>query len=132
MDKTIRVEVLMPLPEGWGFCSACEMLAAQAELGQEACERGLEEYPPEWQAEFRRFSQAIFELSWRYGDSVLFRLFDPRSLQGFLKAIRHGVHRYPAFIVEGRRKLVGMELESLQQALEDAGASVQTESVPAD
>jgi len=129
--KTIQVDVLMPLPEGWGVCLPCEMLLAQAEVGQDPCERGLDEYPPEWQAEFRSFCGMMFDLSARYGETVLFRIFDPRSLPGLVKAIGHGAHRYPAFLLKGGKKMSGSDLEPLQKALEIAGAKVQTESIPA-
>ncbi len=118
----------MPLPEGWGFCSACEMLAAQAELDREPSERGLDDYPSEWQEQFRQFSQLLFGLSLRYGASAIFRIFDPRSFQGLLKAIRHNVHHYPAFIVEGSLKFAGADLGPLQKALENAGAMVEADT----
>lgn len=129
MMAPVQVEVIMPLPEGWGICLSCEMLMAQAELDQGPCERGLDEYPPEWQAEFRRFSGLMFDLSSRYGDTVMFRIFDPRSLQGLFKAIRHGIRRYPTFIVPGSRKISGLDIEPLKKALEATGAIVQNEPI---
>jgi len=117
----------MPLPEGWGICLSCEMLLAQASLDKAPHERGLDEYPPEWQAEFRRFSELVLDLSLRYADSVVIRIWDPRSLQGLLKAIRYGIHRYPAFVVDRSKKIVGLDPQPLDRALQDAGAVVQIE-----
>ena len=121
----VQVEVITPLPEGWGICLSCEMLIAQAKMDQAPHKRGLDEYPPEWQADFQHFSDAILELSLRYGDSVMIRIWDPRSLQGLFKAIRYGVHRYPTFVVGGRKKVVGLEMSQLGQALQAAGVVVQ-------
>lgn len=121
----VQVEVVTPLPEGWGVCFSCETLIAQAGVEREPVERGLDEYPPEWQADFRHFSEAILGLSSRYGDSVMIRIWDPRSLQGLLKALRYGIHRYPTFVIDGHRKIVGLEMPQLEQALEEAGAVVQ-------
>jgi len=118
----------MPLPEGWGICLSCEVLIAQAEMDQAPHERGLDEYPPEWQAEFRRFSEVMLDLSLRFGDTVMFRIFDPRSLQGLLKAIRYGIHRYPAFIVNGSKKIIGLDPQPLEQVLLAAGAVAQIKS----
>ena len=42
---------------------------AQANLGQAPHERGLDEYPPEWQEEFKRLSATIFDLANRYQDA---------------------------------------------------------------
>ena len=124
---TIQIDVIMPLPEGWGICLSCEMMIAQADFYKAPSDRGLDEYPPDWQDDFQRFSDTIFDLSLRYGDSVRFHIWDPRSLQGLIKAIQFGAHRYPTFIAGGK-KIVGLDPQQLEQALQSAGAVVQTES----
>jgi hypothetical protein len=118
----VQVDVINPLPEGWGICLTCEMLMAQADLGQAPYERGLEEYPPEWRAEFNRFSDLIMDLSARYADTIMIRIFDPRSLQGLWKSIRYGVRRYPTFIVTGNQKISGWDIAQLEQTLKQSGA----------
>ncbi|PJH74389.1 MAG: hypothetical protein CO064_12300 [Anaerolineae bacterium CG_4_9_14_0_8_um_filter_58_9] len=128
---TVQVEVITTLPEGWGICLTCEALIAQAKMDKAPHERGLDEYPPEWQADFRRFSKMIFDLSQRYGDSVMIRIWDPRSLQGLVKAIRYGVHRYPTFVVGGGKKVVGLDMPQLEQTLQAAGAVVQSTHIVA-
>lgn len=56
-------------------------------------ERSLEGFPPEWQADFTRLSTLVEDVAQKYGGRVLIRLYDPRSPQGMLKAIRAGVRR---------------------------------------
>ena len=99
------------------MCLSCEMLMARANLDKAPAERGLEEYPPEWQAEFHRLSDLILDLASRYGGRVLIRVWDPRSLQGLWKSIRHGVRRYPTFIV-GERQVTGWEVAQLEQIIQ--------------
>lgn len=106
----------MPLPEGWGICLACEMMMARAQMDKAPHERGLDEYPQEWQEDFQRFSALIENLAARYGDDVLIRIFDPRSLQGLWKSIRYGVHRYPTFIFEKSEKVGGWDEAALIHA----------------
>lgn len=115
--KAVQVDVIAPIPEGWGLCSSCEVFLAQANLDRPPPERGLDELPPEWQADFHRLSALIFDLADRYRGRVLIRVYDPRSLQGLLKAIRHGARRYPTFIVAGRTKVVGWDEEALERAV---------------
>lgn len=117
----VAVDVFYPVPEGWGLCQACEVMLARADLGQAPPQRGLEELPPEWQADFERLSALIFGLADRYRDQILIRVHDPRSLPGLFKALRHGVHRYPTFVVAGRTKIAGWDTEGLMQALTAAG-----------
>lgn len=118
--KAVEVDVIAPVPEGWGLCLSCEALLAQADLGQAPPERGLDELPPDWQADFHRLSALIFGLADRYRDRVLIRVYDPRSLGGLVKAIRHGARRYPTFIVAGRTKVTGWDEAGLERAVKVA------------
>ena len=116
------MDVISPLPEGWGFCLSCETMMAQANVGKTPYERGLEEYPPEWQADFRRLSALILDLAARYSENILIRIWDPRSLQGMFKSIRYGVRRYPTFVVNGQEKVAGWDVTRIESALKAAGA----------
>lgn len=102
------------------MCTTCEMMMAQANLGQAPQERGLDEYPPEWKEEFQRLSTTIFTLADRFQEQVQIRIWDPRSLQGMLRSIRHGVRRYPMFIVNGRNKIMGWDTTHLEQQIQAA------------
>jgi len=114
----VLVDVIYPLPEGWGICLSCEMLMARAHLDQAPHERGLDEYPPEWREEFERLSNLIFHLAARYQEKILIRIWDPRSLQGLWKAVRYGAHRYPTFVIDGQKKVTGWE-HDLDEVLEN-------------
>jgi len=119
--QPVQVEVISPLPEGWGICLTCEAMMARANLGKAPYERGLEEYPAEWREDFQRLSALILNLAARYGDRILIRIWDPRSLQGMFKSIRHGVRRYPTFVVKGHEKVTGLDAALLEQVLRSQG-----------
>jgi hypothetical protein len=121
--QSVPIEVIAPLPEGWGICLSCEMLMARANLDKAPTERGLDEYPPEWQEDFHRLSDLILDLAEHYGDSILIRIWDPRSLQGLWKSLRYGVRRYPTFVVAGR-KISGWDAAGLEQTLTKALGSL--------
>lgn len=124
--QPVQIEVIALLPEGWGICASCEMLMARANLDQSPHERALDEFPPEWQEDFRRLSAWVLDLAARYGDRVSIRIWDPRSLQGLWKSIRYGVRRYPTFVVAGREKVCGWDIARLEQILQAAGATERT------
>ncbi len=119
----LEVDVITLVPEGWGMCLTCEMLIAQAEMVESPYERGMEEYPPELREEFSRLSELVLDLAARYGDSVLFRILDPRSLQGLWKSLRYGVRRYPTFVVGKREKVTGLDRDALENVLRSYLAS---------
>jgi hypothetical protein len=114
----IHIDVFFPVPEGWGMCTSCEVMMSQASLGQAPQERGLEEYPPEWQEEFKHLSSIVISLSEQYPNEVQIRIWDPRSLQGMWKSIRHGIRQYPTYIVNGRIKFSGWDTAELEQHLQ--------------
>ncbi|HEY9076381.1 MAG TPA: hypothetical protein VIO61_07545 [Anaerolineaceae bacterium] len=112
------IEVLAPFPEGWGICLTCEAFIAQAKIAKHPQERGMEAFPRDWQADFERLSDFILALSVDYGDAIRLVLYDPRSIQGMWRAIRHGARRYPAFLVKGRGKVVGLDRVALDALLQ--------------
>jgi hypothetical protein len=120
MTKLVQIDVFYPVPEGWGICTTCEAMMAQAGMVQAPYERGLDEYPPDWQADFKRLTSLIFSLADNYQDKVKILVWDPRSLQGMWKSIRHGVHRYPTFILDDYKKMSGWDQEGLEKYINEA------------
>jgi hypothetical protein len=118
--KPLQIEVYYPIPEGWGMCNPCELMMSQANMGQPPETRGLEEYPPELVEEFKQLSTTIYTLADRFHDQVQIKIWDPRSFQGLWKCIRHGVRRYPTFIIGGRTKLTGFDMDQLEQGVQSA------------
>jgi hypothetical protein len=94
-----------------------------AQLDSRPADRSQESLPPDWQEDYRRLSELVLDLSARYGDQILIRLFDPRSPHGMFTALTHGLRCYPSFIIAGRHKVSGLDPIRLEQALRDAGVS---------
>jgi hypothetical protein len=113
----VQVDVITPLPERWGLCTTCETFIAQANLDQDPNERALDSIPPEWLEDYVRLSDLIMAMAQKYGEGIVIRLFDPRSLQGLLKSIRYGVHKYPTFLVDDQEKVVGLDAELLDMTI---------------
>lgn len=115
MNKPVQIDVFFLVPEGWGVCTTCEMMMSQADMGKAPYERGLDNYPPDWKADFERLSQIIFSLADKYQDRVQITVWDPRSVRGMWKSIRHGVRRYPTFILDEHTKMSGFDQEKLEE-----------------
>jgi hypothetical protein len=96
-------------------------MMARANLGKTPDERGLEEYPADWQEDFQRLSGLVLELAARHGENILIRFWDPRSLQGMFKSIRYGVRRYPTFVINRHEKVTGLDAALLEQVLRSQG-----------
>jgi hypothetical protein len=79
----------------------------------------LNEYPEDVKEDYLFLSAWIRELSLRYGKEILIRLTDAQSFQGFYKSIRHRAFRYPAFIINGKRRYAGKDKAQLDRLLQE-------------
>lgn len=120
-EKQVRLEVIAPIPTAMRLCVPCEQ-AVGSGLGTQAQEEMVQGYPPEFLEEFGRLMSWIDALTARFGRSLQVRVVDPQSPEGLWKCLRYGVHRYPAFIVQRKRKVVGWRPKAVEQALEEAQA----------
>jgi hypothetical protein len=115
----VRLEVIAPTLQGLGLCSACELVFSEAGVGEHPTDHALEEYPQDWQDEFRRLSDWVYDLAERYGDQILIKVIDPQSPQGLLKSLRYRVRRYPTWVVDGKVRVVGWDRPALEAALQE-------------
>jgi hypothetical protein len=115
--KPLHLEVIAPTFEGLGMCTSCELILARAGVGGNPATRALEEYPQEWQDDYRRLTEWVDELASRYGNRLQIKVIDPQSFEGLLKSLRYRVRRYPTFVIEGRTKVVGWQRERLAAVL---------------
>jgi hypothetical protein len=116
--KPICLEVIAPTFQGLGICTACELVAAEADVGQRPAERALDEYPQEWQDEVHRLADWVYDLAERYGEGILIKVIDPQSPKGLIMSLRYRVRRYPSWIVDGKTRVVGWDRQALEAALQ--------------
>jgi hypothetical protein len=109
--------VIAPIFQGMGICMACELVMAEGKVGVRPTERALDEYPLEWQEDWRRLTEWVYDLAGRYGDRIVIKVIDPQSPEGLFKSLRYRVRRYPTWVVEGKTRVVGWDREALDAAL---------------
>jgi len=115
----MRLEVVTPLPPALRPCMSCERLM-EAQVGAQVRLEMAQEAPRELQEEAERLQSWLGDLLRRYPDSLQVRLIDPYSPEGFWKCLRHGIRRYPTFLVPGRGRVVGWDRAALERLLEEA------------
>lgn len=75
-----------------------------AGLGQKVHREQLESgLPDDLAAEFHALSQWAGGVLQRHGSRVTVRLVDAASIEGFFKSLVRRLHRYPAFVVDGKK-----------------------------
>ncbi len=79
----------------------------------------LDEYPEDLKEDYLFLSQWVKELSQRYREKILIKIIDAQSLEGLYKSVRHRVFRYPAFIVDRKKKYIGKDKFQLDTLLQE-------------
>lgn len=124
MSGRIKLDILSLIPITYRHCMHCEEFFDQSGIGQQVRDEMAAEYPPDLLEEGDRLSSLVIELTSRYKDRIDIRIIDPQSFQGILMCMRYRVRKYPAFIIDHKKKVTGWNQAALEQALDISGASV--------
>lgn len=116
----VRVEVVAPMfinigLNRRGFGIILRQLGFQKDLMNDP----TNQYPDDWKEAVASLSQWIRDISSLYKHRVRILVIDAFSPLGLWKQIRYGLHRFPAFIIDGKSTYIGWdagELESLIDA----------------
>lgn len=118
-QRPVSLEVLAYAPTEFFHCQHCELVWHQVGLGQRfrADQRSSGQLPADLEAEYAAISDWLVGTVRRHGQRICVKVVDAASLEGFWKAVRHRVHRLPAFIIDGRRRLSGFDVDRLEAEL---------------
>jgi len=118
--RPVRIEVITYAPTFFYHCQHCELAFREIGVG-EAVHRGQarEALPADLQVEYEILARWAHDLVERYGPAVRVRLVDAASIEGFWKSLLYRLRRYPAVIIEGTEKHVGLDLRTVDAALRD-------------
>lgn len=115
----VQVQILAYAPTEFYHCQHCELVWDQIGFGQRwhAEQRRSGLLPPDLEAEYTAISDWVREAFGSYGDRLVVKVVDAASLEGVFKALRYGVRRFPAFIIDRQERIVGFDRERLDKAL---------------
>jgi hypothetical protein len=118
-QRPVRVEVITYAPTIFYHCQHCEVAFGQTGVGDRIHrEQARESLPEELRAEFASVADWVHGLLDRHGRRIDVRLIDAASIQGVWKTLRHGTRRYPAVVVEGQDRFVGVDLPLAEAEIE--------------
>lgn len=119
----VAVEVVTCIPTTFVQCWGCETAFGLGDLTNKLHNEQLNAFPVEWKKEAAILAEWTQRLRQHFGRRVRVRLVDAMSLRGFWLSLRHNVHRYPAFIIGGRARLVGLDVDRVDALIMAALAS---------
>ncbi len=116
MEKPVLVEIIAYAPTAFYHCQHCEVflkeLDASRAIHHEQVEASL---PEELTQDYQTISDWADALFRRYASRVTLKVIDVASLEGVIKSVQYGLHRYPAVGVThasvGHRPFTSQALE---------------------
>ncbi len=121
--KPLMVEVIAYAPTQFFHCTHCEVLFQEAEV------KGVKKFhadtletsmPADMMQEYRNLSDWILNSVERFGGRVVFKVIDAASMEGLLKSVRYGVHKYPAVVIDGKTKQTGADFQKAQALIDQS------------
>jgi putative heme degradation protein len=101
--QPLRVQVVAYAPTVFRHCQHCEVAFAGVGLAERMHRNEARDaLPDDLIADFQRVSDWVHELLNRHGPKVAVTVIDAASIEGFWTALRRGVRRFPAVIVDGQ------------------------------
>jgi hypothetical protein len=104
MGQPLQVEIIAYAPTAFYHCTHCEVawreMGASNRIHEEQVESSL---PPDLANDFQAISDWVREVFRLYCDQLLVKVIDVASLEGFVKSLFYGIHRYPAIVLNGKK-----------------------------
>ncbi len=124
-NMPLEVEIVAYAPTAFYHCTHCEVawqeIGASNQIHEEQVRSSL---PPDLANDFQLISDWVRDTFRLYCDRVTIKVIDAASIEGFIKSIHRGLHRYPAVLIENK-KYSGRE--ALEMASHDLAFRFQTE-----
>lgn len=122
MERPLLVEVIAYAPTAFYHCQHCEVFLRELDASQAIHHEQVEaSLPEELTQDYQTISDWADALFRRYANRITLKVIDVASLEGVVKSLQYGLHRYPAVVVT--HPGVGHRSFS-SQALERAGAEI--------
>jgi hypothetical protein len=117
--KPVSVQVITYAPTVFYHCQHCELTFQEMGIGERLRRReAAEALPDDLTREYQAVSDWVHSLLERHGRRVRVDVLDAASIRGFFASLRHRVGRYPAVIVDGREKRIGLDLAALDPLID--------------
>ncbi len=118
--RPVKLEIIALAPTIFAHCAHCELVWDGAGLAQRfRQEQWDNSFPDDLKEQYLQLSDFLLRLQRKYGPSLRVSLVDAASIEGFLKSIRYGVRRFPAFVIDGREKVLGLDVDRVERLVEE-------------
>jgi len=113
MNKPVLVEIIAYAPTAFYHCTHCEVawreMGATNRIHEEQMENSL---PEDLIKEYETVSNWVKEMFRIHCDTVVLKVIDVASIEGFYKSLKYHARHYPAVIVGHKSRFIGSQMLS--------------------
>jgi hypothetical protein len=122
--KPVTVQVITYAPTVFLHCQHCELTFQEMGIGERLRrQEAAEALPDDLARDFQVVSDWVHGLLQRHGPRVRVKVVDAASIEGFVASVRHRVRRYPAVIVDGGERRVGLDFDAIDSIIDSRVAA---------
>ncbi len=115
----VKLEIIAYAPTIFTHCAHCELVWDGVGIGQRLHQEQWDNsFPDDLREEYMKIADMAARLQRKYGPWLRVTLVDAASVEGFLKSLRYRVRHFPAFVVNGRDKVIGLEEERVAELID--------------
>ena len=117
----LMVEIIAYAPTQFYHCAHCEVVwkAADVSSVEKWHDDMLEtSMPAEMMQDYRNLSDWVINAAEHYGGRVVFKVVDAASLEGFVKALKYRVRKFPAVLIHGIGKSIGDDFKQVETMID--------------
>jgi hypothetical protein len=111
MGRPLLVEIIAYAPTAYYHCMHCEVawreMGATNRIHEEQLSSSL---PEDLIKEYQVVSDWVREMFRVHCDSILLKVIDAASIEGFYKSLKYNARHYPAVIVNGGSRFIGSQM----------------------
>lgn len=117
--KPILIEVIAYAPTQFYHCQHCEVVFKEHGIGDKIhAEQLRSSMPADLLRDYANVSRWVKAMFDRYGEQIVVKVIDAASLEGFFKAVRYGLRKFPAVVVNHKEKYSGADLAQAEPLIQ--------------
>lgn len=106
MRNIVKLEIIGVFPTFYTICKGGQL--AIPACGLSLINEIFKEYPDEVKETYKETCALALNLNNYFGRSIEIKAIDPSTPQGIWKSLKYRVKQYPTFVINGKRKIVGI------------------------
>jgi len=118
VNTPLLVEILAYAPTAFYHCTHCEVAWRETGFSNQIHDEQMRSsLPSDLAREYQTLSDWVQGIINRYSDQVIIKVIDVASVEGLIKSLKYGVRRYPAIVIDGKKRFSGGDFRNAGEAI---------------